>query len=131
MHKFNNSTIGLFGMRWKKTIPTILIALAIFVMTNPMGKAVTLPPGNTVEQWNTIAENTVVGASTFQTEGFIYMAYVSGAVYDALVSIEGGYEPYGSAISAAPGSKLHTGRWSTTFRHRQRRWARSTLRRSR
>ena len=55
MHKFNNSTIGLFGMRWKKTIPTILIALAIFVMINPMGKAVTLPPGNTVEQWNTIA----------------------------------------------------------------------------
>ena len=104
MHKFNNSTIGLFGMRCKKTIPTILIALAIFVMTNPMGKAVTLPPGNTVEQWNTIAENTVVGASTFQAEGFIYMAYVSGAVYDALVSIEGGYEPYGSAISAAPGA---------------------------
>ena len=104
MHKFNNSTIGLFGMRCKKTIPTILIALAIFVMTNPMGKAVTLPPGNTVEQWNTIAENTVVGASTFQAEGFIYMAYVSAAVYDALVSIEGGYEPYGSAISAAPGA---------------------------
>ena len=104
MHKFNNSTIGLFGMRCKKTIPTILIALAIFVMTNPMGKAVTLPPGNTAEQWNTIAENTVVGASTFQAEGFIYMAYVSGAVYDALVSIEGGYEPYGSAISAAPGA---------------------------
>ena len=104
MHKFNNSTIGLFGMRCKKTIPTILIALAIFVMTNSMGKAVTLPPGNTVEQWNTIAENTVVGASTFQAEGFIYMAYVSAAVYDALVSIEGGYEPYGSAISAAPGA---------------------------
>jgi hypothetical protein len=104
MHKFNNSTIALFGMRCKKTIPTILIALAIFVMTNPMGKAVTLPPGNTVEQWNTIAENTVVGASTFQAEGFIYMAYVSAAVYDALVSIEGGYEPYGSAISAAPGA---------------------------
>jgi hypothetical protein len=104
MHKFNNSTIALFGMRCKKTIPTILIALAIFVMTNPVGKAVTLPPGNTVEQWNTIAENTVVGAGTFQAEGFIYMAYVSAAVYDALVSIEGGYEPYGSAISAAPGA---------------------------
>ena len=104
MHKFNNSTIALFGMRWKKTIPTILIALAIFVMTNSMGKAVTLPPGNTVEQWNTIAENTAVGASTFQAEGFIYMAYVSAAVYDAMVSIEGGYEPYGSAISAAPGA---------------------------
>ena len=104
MHKFNNSTIALFGIRCKKTIPTILIALAIFVMTNPTGKAVTLPPGNTVEQWNTIAENTVVGASTFQAEGFIYMAYVSAAVYDALVSIEGGYEPYGSAISAAPGA---------------------------
>jgi hypothetical protein len=55
---------------------------------------VTLPPGNTVEQWNKIAEDTVVGSGAFQNEGFQYMAYESTAVYDAAVSLDGrGYKP--------------------------------------
>ena len=32
--------------------------------------SVTLPTGNTVEQWNKIAEDTVVGSGAFQIEGF-------------------------------------------------------------
>jgi VCPO second helical-bundle domain len=105
IYKIKNSLISLVRMQFKKTIPTLLIALAMVTMNSPTGKAApTLPPGNTVEQWNTIAENTVVGSGAFQAEGFIYMAYVSAAVYDAVVSIEGGYEPYGSAIAAAPGA---------------------------
>ncbi len=105
MYKIKNSLISLVRMQFKKTIPTLLIALAMVTMNSPTGKAApTLPPGNTVEQWNTIAENTVVGSGAFQAEGFIYMGYVSAAVYDAAVSIEGGYEPYGSPISAAPGA---------------------------
>ena len=53
-----------------------------------------LPLGNAVQQWNKLAEDTVVGARTFQNEGLIYMAYVSAAVYDAVVAIRGRYEPY-------------------------------------
>jgi hypothetical protein len=52
-----------------------------------------LPPGNTVEQWNQIAEDTVVGSGAFQNEGYLYMAYESTAVYDAVVAIEGRYQP--------------------------------------
>jgi hypothetical protein len=89
----------------KGTIPTASITLAIVMMTCAVSKAApTLRPGNAVQQWNTIAENTVVGSGAFQAEGFIYMAYVSTAVYDAVVSIEGGFEPYGSAITATPGA---------------------------
>jgi PAP2 superfamily len=55
--------------------------------------AAALPPGNTVEQWNKIAEDTVVGSGAFQSEGMLYMAYESAAVYDAVVAIEGGYQP--------------------------------------
>jgi len=55
--------------------------------------SVVLPPGNTVEQWNKIAEDTVVGSGAFQIEGFIYMAYESTAVYDATVSLRDGYKP--------------------------------------
>lgn len=55
--------------------------------------SVALPPGNTVEQWDKIAEDTIVGSGAFQIEGFIYMAYESTAVYDAVVSLDGGYKP--------------------------------------
>src|SRR6266542_5982053 len=66
--------------------------------------AAALPPGNTVAQWNKIAEDTVVGSGAFQAEGFVYMAYVSAAVYDAAVAIHGGFEPYGPAITAPAGA---------------------------
>ncbi len=59
---------------------------------------------NMVSQWNTIAENTVVGAGAQQLEGFLYLGYVQLAVYDAVVAIEGGYEPYGPPIEAPAGA---------------------------
>jgi hypothetical protein len=68
--------------------------------------ATALPPGNTVAQWNKVAEDTVVASGAFQSEGFIYMAYVSAAVYDAVVAIEGGYEPYAAAITVPDGASV-------------------------
>jgi hypothetical protein len=65
-----------------------------------------LPPGNTVEQWNKIAEDTVAGSGAFQAEGFIYTAYASTAVYNAVVAIEGKYEPLDSTITAPAGSSV-------------------------
>ena len=89
----------------KRSIPTLSIALAIVMLTCPMSMAArAVPPGNTVQQWDAIAENTVVGSGAFQAEGFIYMGYVSAAVYDAVVSIEGVYTPYSALIPAAPGA---------------------------
>ena len=46
------------------------------------------------------------GPGAFQGEGEIYMSYASLAVYDAVVAIRGGYEPYGPAISAPTGASL-------------------------
>jgi len=74
----------------------------LFMGAKPVEAA--LPPGNTVEQWNQIAENTVVGAGAFQNEGLIYMAYESAAVYNATVAIRGGYTPYGAGVHAPKGS---------------------------
>lgn len=81
----------------------LLLALAATSILTTTPRAA-LPPGNAVQQWNKIAEDTVVGANTFQNEGLIYMAYVSAAVYDAVTAIEGGYEPYAADISAPPGA---------------------------
>jgi hypothetical protein len=88
------------------------VALAIVALTvaasagTTHSAAAALPPGNTVAQWNKIAEDTVVGSGAFQTEAFIYMAYASAAVYDAVVAIEGGFEPYGPAITAPAGASV-------------------------
>ena len=89
----------------KILILPLLIALTLVALASPA--SATLPPGNTVEQWNKIAEDTVVGSGAFQTEGLIYMSYTSAAVYDAVVAIDGGFESYGSPmITASPGASV-------------------------
>src|SRR5882762_4514895 len=68
--------------------------------------AAVVPPGNTVAQWNQIAENTVVGSGAFQNEGLIYMGYVSAAVYNATVAIHRSYAPYGAGVYAPYGASI-------------------------
>jgi VCPO second helical-bundle domain len=86
-----------------KKIRILLLLIAPALVVVRAAPAV-LPPGNTVQQWNKIAEDTVVGSGAFQPEGFLYMAYVTAAVYDAVVAIESGFEPYGPPITAPPGA---------------------------
>jgi PAP2 superfamily len=63
--------------------------------------AAALPPGNVAQQWNTIAQDTVVNTpGIFINESLLYMAYAQTAVYDAVTSIEGGYQPYAAKIAA-------------------------------
>ncbi len=99
--------------RWLTRLLVVVLALATVAATaqaTPRRSTTTalaaLPPGNTVAQWNQITEDTVVGVGMLADEGFIYMAYVSAAVYDAVVAIEGGFEPYGPAINAPAGASL-------------------------
>jgi hypothetical protein len=61
-----------------------------------------LPAGNAVEQWDKIAEDTVVGSGAFQNEGLIYMAYVSSAMYRAVSPGERrGQSPDAAVVEAA------------------------------
>ena len=90
-----------------RVVAVAVVALAVVASAGTTGDAAAaLPPGNTVAQWNQIAEDTVVGSGAFQSEGLIYMAYASAAVYDAVVAIEGGFEPYGAAITARAGASI-------------------------
>jgi len=86
----------------------LLVALAVVVAvagsSSPSAQAVLPALPNTIQQWNKIAEDTVVGSGAFQGEGEIYMSYASLAVYDAVVAIQGGSEPYGPAINAPAGA---------------------------
>jgi len=90
-----------------RVVALAVTALAVVASAGTTGDAAAaLPPGNTVAQWNKIAEDTVVGSGAFQAEGFVYMGYVSAAVYDAVVAIEGGFEPFGPAIAAPAGASI-------------------------
>src|SRR3954454_17445039 len=88
----------------------LLVAVAVVVAVGgaPSRDAQAVLPAlpNTVQQWNKIAEDTVVGSGAFQGEGEIYMGYESLAVYDAVVAIQGGFESYGPAVSAPAGASL-------------------------
>lgn len=67
-------------------------------------------PGNIVVQWNAIAQEILQPApmpgmpmpmSTISmSAAFVYLAYTQAAVYDALVAIEGGYQPYHLQLQA-------------------------------
>jgi hypothetical protein len=84
-----------------------LVLAIVGVADMAQGARTALPPGNTVAQWNKIAEDTVVGSGAFQNEGLIYMAYTSAAVYNAAVAIDGGYEPLlGSTLTAPAGASV-------------------------
>jgi hypothetical protein len=75
----------------------IAVVIAVGVAAIAGGEArssgVVLPPGNAAEQWDKIAEDTVVGSGTFQNEGLVYMAYATAAMYDATAGLDGKYTP--------------------------------------
>jgi hypothetical protein len=91
----------------RKLALTLVAAICVIAASMVGGAQAVLPAlPNTVQQWNKIAEDTVVGSGAFQGEGEVYMSYTATAVYDAVVAIEGGYEPYGPAISAPAGASV-------------------------
>src|SRR3954447_13859143 len=84
----------------------LVVAAVVGGATSPAGHAVLPALPNTIQQWNKIAEDTVVASGAFQGEGEIYMSYASLAVDDAVVAIQGGSESYGPAIDAPAGASV-------------------------
>src|SRR5262249_32842170 len=69
-----------------------------------------------ISDWNAIAVDTLVGDTTKQpVEDILYMAFVQAAVYNAVVGVEGRYEPYrfharaprGASVRAAAVAAAH------------------------
>ena len=87
-----------------KFLAVLGFAVAIALVATGMTRGTRAAVPNTVAQWDKIAEDAVVRSGAFQNEGLIYMAYVSAAVYNAVVAIEGGYQPYGQGVSAPVGA---------------------------
>jgi VCPO second helical-bundle domain len=82
----------------------LLAAASVVVLSGTAGRGVTASAADKVSEWDQIAEDTVLRAGAFQGEGFVYMGYVSAAVYDAAVAIDPRYEPYRAGVTAPAGA---------------------------
>ena len=91
----------LLSKKHRLMVCGIMMALLL-----PASRSAIAADPNTVAAWNKIAEDAVVNSTNFQNEGLIYMAYISAAVYDAVVAIEGGYAPYRDGVSGRPGASV-------------------------
>lgn len=57
-----------------------------------------------IRDWNAIGVSVAANAKRPASETYLYLAFMHDAVYDALTSIEGGYEPYLATVEAKAGA---------------------------
>src|ERR1700692_2147420 len=81
----------------------LVIAIALFLPTTAIAQ-------NTVTDWNAIAitnarASTAPGAATPGGTN-LYVTYTELAVYNAVVSIQGGYQPYKYNVTAPAGASV-------------------------
>jgi hypothetical protein len=73
----------------------LLAALATGPATAATAPAAADDDPTVITDWNAIAVTTLMGDTTkAPVEAILYMAFVHAAVYDAVVGVEGRYEPY-------------------------------------
>lgn len=79
--------------------------LGAVVVTSPGPATASDGDPSVVSEWNLRAVNTLVAdTATAPVADFLYLAFVQAAVYDAVVGVTGGYEPYNFRGTAATGS---------------------------
>jgi len=95
------------GRAW----PWLVAAFALMLLGPSAGLATSVaassPLGDpgVISQWNLIAQSTLLGDTTKRPqEHFLYLAFMNIAIYDAVVGIDGRYQPYGLHTSPAAGA---------------------------
>jgi hypothetical protein len=96
------------------TLLAVALALSVAPGSTASADTTTAPPPcpdavipgvpmlpNAVGCWNAIGVQAVRAGVPYQPQGFLYLGYVQAAVYDAVVKLEGRYEPY-SAFDLPP-----------------------------
>ena len=85
---------------------TLAVSCVLVLLLVAASQSVRADSASSVKAWNEIAVDAVINSTPYQNEGLIYMAYVSAAVYDAVVAIEDGYAPYGAGVTAPAGASV-------------------------
>src|SRR6266487_5435909 len=92
----------------KYMIALLLIAVLATTITRPvkMARAAPVGPGAVIA-WNAIMLRTVITVGKQPPPpSFVYAAYAQAAVYNAVVAIEGGYQPYKSQLTRQPDASV-------------------------
>jgi hypothetical protein len=88
---------------------SLIVVLAV-TLVRPAAHARADSAGpHTVIAWNAITIRSVVGTPgqvQSPPASFVYAAFAQAAVYNAVVAIEGGYQPYRSALASSPGASV-------------------------
>jgi hypothetical protein len=83
--------------QWLAALATAVLfaTLATGTATATTGATAATDDPAVISEWNEIAVTTLLGDTTKQlVEDFLYLGFVQAAVYDAVVGVEGRYEPY-------------------------------------
>ena len=88
-----------------------LLVSAVFASARPVvaadgarGRDGGGPPDSYVAAWDAIGAEAFTKAALTPAEGHILFAYVAIAVYDAVMAVEGGYEPFAVDLDAPDGA---------------------------
>jgi hypothetical protein len=92
--------------------PVALSALAAFVVAAAVAASaparpqlpLTVADPQIVLYWNATAAATLLASGKPQPESMVYIGLTQAAVYDAVIAIEGGFEPYLIEPGVPPGS---------------------------
>ena len=84
-----------------RIVPTIAVLCVAVLVPTARPVAAVEPPGDVVVQWNAAAVGASLAAGQGPTVGVLQLSIVHGAMYDAVIGIEGGYEPYIGVPAAA------------------------------
>src|SRR5512143_1414342 len=87
-------------------ILVLIIMAAGMVYSAPNARAAPAGPESVIA-WNSIMLRTVITVGQQPPPpSFVYATYVQTAVYNAVIAIEGGYQPYKSNIARDPSASV-------------------------
>ena len=87
------------------TAALLLTSLAVGAPPTAIAKDTNQTAAAVISEWNEIAQKTLLADTTKAIpEDFLYMGFVHAAVYNAVIGIEGGYQPYRFRAKAPQGA---------------------------
>jgi hypothetical protein len=91
-------------MKWQRLVLSALAACALSAAVTASAPARTVAGPQVVLDWNATAAATLLASGKPQPESMVYIGLTQAAVYDAVIAIEGGFEPYQIVPGVPPGS---------------------------
>ena len=96
-------------MRRIRFVAAVLLVSAVVLPTGAMSSAVAHgrpggSPDTYVTNWDAVGTQAFTAAALSPAEGHVIFAYVSIAVYDSVMAIEGGYRPFAIHVHAPKGA---------------------------